>query len=127
MDISEKMRVALDQAFNWELINVPKLDEPILIVMEYSPSNYEPPLSIAFDFSGGPKCWMTVPTVREIGKIAPSRHDPYREFSFRNYKFYPYSIQKFPKTIFQDIQQFTSACLCLYRHAEWKGGNHEHR
>lgn len=120
MNLSDTMKEALNQvAINWELVNISELDVPVLIVLDYSPSDNQPPHSIAFDCSGAPKCWITASKVCTINGNSPSIHPDYREFCFRNRKFYPYSIQAFSNTIFQDIREFKSACQALYQHADW--------
>ena len=113
------MEEALNQHFNCKLTNVPELEQPVLIVLDYSPGIDQPLLSIAFDSSGGPKCWLTVSKVILIGTKGPSPHEDYKKFVFEGRKFHPYSITSFPKAIFDDIQQFTRACEILYQHADW--------
>ena len=117
MALSAEMEKGLGRCFRCKLENVPELDEPVLVVLDYSPSNDQPPISIAFDYNGGPKCWLSVTQVYERGGHKPNRHSEYREFVFEGRRFYPYSIQAFPKNIFESIEQFTDACRSLYRHA----------
>lgn len=119
MDLPEKMREALNQFFNWQLTNVPELENPVLIVLEYSPYDHQRPISIAFDYSGGPKCWLSEIKVKKIGDNGPKPHTDYRNFDFKERKFYPYSIEAFPITIFVDIEKFRSACWLLYQHIDW--------
>ena len=119
MALTATMKEALDQRFNCRLVNVPELEQPVLIVLDYSPSDDQTPLSIAFDFSCDPKCWLTVSKVCKIGDEGPSPHSSYREFDFEGRKFHPYSIEAFPSVIFEEIEEFQSACRCLYQHADW--------
>ena len=119
MDLSIEMNEALDQFFNWRLVNVPELEHPVLIILEYSPNDDQHPLSIAFDYSGGPKCWLSKSKVRKIGDNSPKPHADYRNFVFNERKFYPYSIKALPKTIFNNIEEFMSVCRLLYQHIEW--------
>ena len=114
-----QMKEALDQSFKWRLTNVRELENPVLIVLDYSPGDDQRPLSIAFDFSGGAKCWLSEAKVRKIGDDGPKPHQDYRSFVFEGRKFHPYSITAFPQTIFQEIREFTSACRHLYQHADW--------
>ena len=88
-------------------------------MLDYSPSDDQPPLSIAFDFSGGPKCWLSESRVRDIGNEGPKLHAAYRNFVFEGREFHPYSIIAFPQAIFEEIQEFSSACQCLYQHVDW--------
>ena len=117
MALLKEMEKELSRSFKWRLENVPDLDEPVLVVLDYSPSNDQPPISIAFDYNGGPKCWLSELQVYERNGHKPNRHPEYREFVFEGRRFYPYSIQAFPKNIFESIEQFTDACRSLYRHA----------
>ena len=119
MELTATMEEALDQRFNWKLTNVPELDQPVLIVFDYSPSDDQRPLSIAFDSSCGAKCWLSAAKVRKIGNKGPRSHQKYRSFVFEGRKFHPYSIRAFPQTIFQEIREFTSACRQLCQHADW--------
>ena len=119
MELTTGMEEALNERFNWKLTNVPELEQPVLIVLDYSPSIDKPLLSIAFDSSSGPKCWLTVSKVILIDRKGPSPHEDYRKFVFGGRKFYPYSITSFPNAIFDDIRQFTRACEVLYQHADW--------
>lgn len=117
MAFSKEMKLELDRAFKCSLENVSELDAPVLVVLDYSPSNDLPPISIAFDYNGGPKCWLSVTQVYERGGHKPNGHSEYREFVFEGRRFYPYSIQAFPKSIFECIEQFEDTCRSLYRHA----------
>ena len=113
MTLSTKMTEALDQRFRWRRTNVPALENPILVVLDYSPSDDQRLLSIAFDLSSGPKCWLTETHVREIGGKGPNPHSDYKRFAFEGREFHPYSIEAFPQTIFQEIHEFVAACRCL--------------
>lgn len=117
MALSKEMKKELSRSFKWRLENVPGLDEPVLVVLDYSPRNDQSPISIAFDWNGGPKCWISESQVCKQDGQSPSSHPQYREFVFERHRFYPYSIQAFPKDIFEDIEQFKTACRSLYRHA----------
>ena len=117
--LSHAMRTELDTRFTWCLCQVPELDAPTLIVFDYSPRDRTKPLSIAFDFAGGPKCWLTARNTRKIEDKRPRPHADYRQFRFRERSFYPYSVAAFPANIFGDIQELTQACARLYRHVDW--------
>ncbi|MCY4226033.1 MAG: hypothetical protein OXF06_14530 [Bacteroidetes bacterium] len=117
MNLSEQLTQELRKLYHFKLTNIPVLDQPVLIVLDYSPLVDQIPISIAFDYSGGPKCWLSVCRVRMIDGQGPFFYQEYREFCFENRRFYPYSIQSFPMSIFQNINEFTSACRTLYRHA----------
>lgn len=120
MKKAEETRKALEQSFNCKQINVSELDTPLLVVLDYSPSdNQRPLLSIAFDVLGRPRCWMTVSKVRDIDGKSPNRHEDYREFTYEGRRFHPYSIHAFPLSIFTDVEEFTFACRLLYAHADW--------
>lgn len=117
--LSTQMEDVLTRSFNWKLTNVPELENRVLIVFDYSPRDSPNLLSIAFDYSGGAKCWMSEARVRKIGGEGPNPHSDYRKFVCDGREFHPYSIRPLPQTIFADIQEFRSACQCLYRHVEW--------
>ena len=119
MTLPAQMKEALDQSFKWRPTNVPELENPVLIVLDYSPGDDQRPLSIAFDFSGGAKCWLSETKVRKIGDDGPKPHPDYRKFVFEGREFHPYSIRAFPQAIFAEIQKFQSACRGLYQHADW--------
>lgn len=116
MGLSPDMKEELDQRFSWKLTNVPELENPVLAVFEYSPNASQRPISIALDFSGGAKCWLTESTVQEIDNEGPKPHAQYREFVLERRHFFPYSIQAPPQTIFEDIHVLASVCQRLYLH-----------
>ena len=113
------MEDALNCRFNWRLCNVPELEQPVLIVLDYSPTDELPPLSIAFDWAGGPKCWMSTLKVVRIRNECPKPHSAYRRFTFEGRTLHPYSIKAFPQTIFGEIAHFSAACHRLYQHVAW--------
>ena len=119
MALSAKMEAALTRYFHWKLTNVPELETPVLIVFDYSPRDNPNLLSIAFDYSGGAKCWMSEAQVCTIGGEGPKPHGDYREFIRDGREFHPYSITPLPKTVFEDIQEFRAACQRLYPHVVW--------
>ena len=119
MALSATMEAALTQYFNWGLTNVRELENPVLIVFDYSPGGKSNLLSIAFHYSGGAKCWMSEANVCKIGDEGPNPHGDYRQFTHGGREFYPYSIRPFPQGIFEEIREFRSACQSLYRHVVW--------
>lgn len=122
MALPEEFEEALNRCFNWHLTNVSELEGRVLIVLEYSPQDDQRPISIAFDYSGGPKCWLSEPQVKMLKvdgeDIGPARNETYRQFVFEERVFYPYSIQAFPQSIFENFQEFVVACRSLYQHVE---------
>ena len=118
--LSAAMKEKLDEFFDWTLTQVKVLESPVLLILNYSPSVDERPLSIAFDYGCGPKCWMTASKVREIAGVAPNPHGDYREFTCKGQQFKPYSIQSLPASIFEDINALREACHRLYRHVVWE-------
>ena len=119
MEISEETTKALDWLFKWKLTNVPVLEKPALIVFDYSPTDDMPPLSMAFDWFGGPKCWLSETRLKKIGDNLPKFHPKYKKFNLEGREFHPFSIQAFPKEIFGNIDEFTHACRSLYEHVDW--------
>ena len=117
--LPEAMQEKLSQFFNWALAQVPVLESPVLLILDYSPSVGERPLSIAFDYGYGPKCWMTASKVRMIGEAVPNPHEDYREFTWEGRQFKPYSIQSLSASIFEDVDALTAVCRKLYRHVVW--------
>lgn len=114
--LTEEMIDQLNHFFKWEQANRPELDQPVLIVVDYSPSAEHCPICIAFDLSGGPKCWLSVSEVYERYGEKPKFHPPYREFVFDGRRMYPYSIRAFAGDIFENIEHFKIACQDLYWH-----------
>ena len=102
-----------------ELAQVPVLESPVLLILGYSPSVGEQPLSIAFDYGCGAKCWMTAAKVRKIGEVGPNPYEEYKEFTWEGRQFKPYSIRSLSASIFEDIDTLTAACRKLYRHVVW--------
>ena len=119
--IAEAMREKLDQFCHWTFRQIPELEGPVLLILDYSPSAGERPLSIALDHGCGPKCWMTAARTRRIGNVRPPRpYEEYKEFVWAGRQFKPYSIKRLSKSIFCDIEALTDVCRRLYRHAVWE-------
>lgn len=119
MGLSPQMQEALNQCFNWRLTNVPELEKPVLIVLDYSPQVDAPPLSIAIDYGNGPKCWLSESKVRKIGDNRPKPHSKYKQFTFEGRRFYPYSIKTLPSATFNEIHVLRSTCQQFYKHVDW--------
>ena len=119
IELSQEMADALNGSFKWYHGNVPELDEPVLVVFDYSPSNAEPPLSLAFSLAAGPKCWLSESRVQEINDIGPSAHPDYRRFRLEGRRFYPYSIVALPTTCFERLEVLEQTCRRLYQHVVW--------
>ena len=117
--LSVAMKKKLDEFFNWRLTQIPALEGAVLLILDYSPGAGNPPLSIAFDYACGPKCWMTASPVQVIGQHGPNPHESYKEFAWEGRQFSPYSIKSLSGSIFQDIEALTAVCRRLYRHAVW--------
>ncbi len=113
------MKEKLDQFCYWTLTQIPALEGPVLLILDYSPSAGERPLSIALDYGGGAKCWMTAAKVREIGRQAPNPHEEYQAFTWKGREFKPYSIQSLSDSIFRDFDALRAVCRRLYRHVVW--------
>ena len=118
--LSAAMEEKLDQFFNWKLTQVKVLESPVLLILDYSPSVSERPLSIAFDYGHGAKCWMTASKVREIANDGPNPHEDYKEFTWEERQFKPYSIAPLPTSIFENVDDLREACRKLYRHVVWE-------
>lgn len=117
--LSTSMKEGLDRFFDWTLTHVPVLETPVLVILDYSPSAGQRPLSIAFDYGCGPKCWMTASRVRTIDGVAPNPHGDYKEFTWEGRKFKPYSIQRLSESIFKNVDELAAVCQRLYCHVAW--------
>ena len=63
-DIERKLR----DSFNVKVTNVPELEHAVVIVLDYSPTDSERPLSMAFGFNREPNEVVLLPeTVRGLG------------------------------------------------------------
>ena len=118
MVLSEDVRLALNERFKHHFGNVAGLAQPVLIIFDYSPTDSDPPLSIAFDGELGPKCWMSEPTVEEIDGDGPNVGS-YAGFRFERRDFYGYSIQVIPQSTFNGIDEICEVCRRLYAHIVW--------
>ena len=117
MELSDQMEHALTEQFKWFKGTVPELDEPeLLIVFNYSPHLGKPLLSIAFDLSGGARCWMSERTEKQ-GNKGPNPHSDYRTFEHDGTTFLPYSITSLGTGIFVDVQKLEAVCESLYQYA----------
>ena len=118
MVLTEDVRLALNERFKNHFGNIPGLAQPVLIIFDYSPTNSDPPLSIAFDGQLGPKCWMSEREVQEIDGDRP-KLGHYGEFRFERRDFYGFSIQAISQSTFNDINEICEVCRRLYAHIVW--------
>ena len=117
MAVSDEVVRALDERFRWYEGTVPELDEPeLLIVFNFAPDVDKPLLSIAFDLSGGARCWASARMKKE-GDKGPNAHSAYRTFEREGVTFHPYSITSLGMSIFEDAQRLMAACESLYQYA----------
>ena len=114
MELSEEFREGLAEYFDWEYTNIPNLEEPVLIISNYSPSSEFHPFSFAFSLRGSPKCWISHDKVKKVGDEAPNRHPDYKDFNRNRQKFYAYSVRAFENSTFTDIAKFKRVCDKLY-------------
>lgn len=111
---------ALGVAFHVKVTNVPELEDRVVIVLDYSPTDEDRPLSFALGVAGEPKCWLTARKVRLIDDIGPNPHANYREFCYAGRRFHPYSIEPIPPEAFGCVSKFRSICRRLYGHVVWE-------
>ena len=121
MAVADDIERILRHSFNVKVTNVPELEHAVVIVLDYSPTDSERPLSMAFGFNREPKCWLTLDAsmVRKIGEESPSSHSPYRQFMYHGRLFHPYSIQALDRDVFDCVSKFESICHRMYSHAIW--------
>ena len=117
--LSAAMQEKLNDFAKWAFEQVRVLESPVLLILDYSPRADQRPLSIAFDYGGGAKCWMTAAKVRKIDEDGPNFCEDYKEFAFERQQFMPYSIRQLPGSIFENIDELKAACRRLYRHVVW--------
>lgn len=114
MEFSEEFREGLNESFDWKYTNVSNLEEPVLMIFNYSPSSELPPFSFAFSLRGSPKCWISHDKMKKVGNEAPNRYPDYKDFNHNRQKFYAYSVRAFEKATFSDITKFKKVCNRLY-------------
>lgn len=90
----------LNELFEWEIDFVDNFDDrPMLFILDYSPGSNDPLVSFAlslidYDQNQFPfKCWMTCNKLKRPGGVGPNPYPPYKEFLYREERFYPFSIQ----------------------------------
>ena len=114
MELSEEFREGLNEYFDWEYTNIPNLEEPVLIIFNYSPLSESLPFSFGFSLRGSPKCWISHDKVKEVGGESPNRKQDYRDFNYKGQRFYAYSVQSFENSTFRNIAEFKKVCKRLY-------------
>lgn len=110
----------LGKVFNVKVTNVPELEHPIAVVLDYSPSDLDRPLSLAFGLASERKCWLTASKVQQIDGVGPNSHPDYRQFDYAERQFYPYSIEPLPTETFDCVSKLNAICRRLYDHVVWK-------
>ena len=91
-----------------------------VLAVDYAPSRDKPTVSFAFTTANsgnwGAKCWISKPpnSIKNINNVQPNSKPNYREFSYRDVCYYPYSV-KLQSFTWEDILK---ACHELYAHTE---------
>ena len=111
----------LRESLNVKITNVPELEHLVIIVLDYSPTDSERPISMAFGLEEEAKCWLTLTEseIRTVDDEGPSSHPNYRQFAYQGRQFYPYSIRPLGQEVFACVSRFESICRRMYGHAVW--------
>ena len=115
--VSEEIAEFLDSNYKWDEYQPVEAVPPVLVILNYAPDNSMEPVSIAFDLTGGPKCWLSKNSVRSINGHCPAYHLNYRKFEYERVTFHPYSVQPFESGIFSKCTNLIDACNQLHAHA----------
>ena len=120
MPLSEEFKKELDKCFWWEFDNIPNLNQPVLVIFNYSPPNENLPISFAFNLRSEPKCWMSVSgdNIRQVEGKSPTYWPDYKDFSYGGRNFYAYSVKAFEDSVFKNISKFREVCERLYAHID---------
>ena len=122
--IKQELQPGLSSLFKYEICYVKNLDEPILIILDYSPQNNEPLASFAFslgEYDGGifpPKCWMTHTELSPEYQDPPRLHEGYKKFSYEGNQFYPFSVNLSEYTP-KDVTSIKNVINSLYGHIKF--------
>ena len=116
-ELTEEVEAALNSNVIWDIVQLPEAIPPVLLLLNYAPDKGDGLLSIAFDLTGGPKCWLTASQTRQINGQGPKYHSDYRKFECKGKAFYPYSVQSFPEDIFRCSVALFRTCRLLHAHA----------
>ena len=121
MAVADDIERILRDSFNVKVTNVPELEHAVVIVLDYSPTDSQRPLSMAFGLANERKCWLTLDAakIQPIGVDAPSPHPDYRQFMYFGRLFRPYSIEPVDRDVFNCASKFESICRRMYSHAIW--------
>jgi len=122
MELSEEFKKGLYDNFRWKHTNISNLDQPVLIILDYSPTSESVPFSFAFNLDGESRCWISHNKVKTVGgnNSLPTLYEAYKEFCYEGTKFYPYSIVAIEDTVFSNIAEFKGVCERLYAHIDQK-------
>ncbi len=119
--IKEYFSSTLDDYFNWEVAYVDNQDGPMLFIHDYSNSaenlklaSFALSLAQYSDGAFPSKCWITNNKVKQIDGEIPSCNPDYKEFSYKEKKFYPFSVNIAPYEMAVRI-----IVGQLYRHIDW--------
>lgn len=94
--------------------------EAAVLVVDYAPSHDKPTVSFGFTMANsenlGAKCWINRPPgdIKSINENGPRHHPNYKEFSYRDFYYYPYSAQLGSF----EWDKISDACHALYAHTE---------
>lgn len=122
--IKRELRPGLNPIFKYEIDYVNNLTELLLIILDYSPGNDKPPASFALSLQHyhegqfPPKCWMTHNKFVKINDDGPNPHDDYKKFSYRENRFYPFSVNLSSYTP-KNTTSIKNIIDKLYKHIEF--------
>lgn len=101
------------------LESVPNVEDVSIIINNYSPTDNQRPISLAFSINiqnkiFNPKCWLTEDNLKEIeGRHLPL-HSAYKEFSYKDKHFYPFSVNLSDYKV--DPNSIQILCKQIYQH-----------
>lgn len=130
MDQNEKHNklVALlkEGGFEYKFIDMPNIDDPILLIKNYAPVEDMRKISFAFPLTKyydgdkdilGVKCWITCNKVKESLGEMPKPHPDYKNFYYDGIEYFPYSVTL--KYTFEEIESIKELCKNLYAHVDF--------
>ena len=124
--IEQELQSGLNEFFKYEICYINNESSPVLIILDYSPKNNDPPASFALSLEGyenngfPSKCWMTHTEILPFNNEGnpPKRNDGYKKFSHQEKEFHPFSVNLSDYTP-KNVASIKLVIDRLYRHIKF--------
>lgn len=107
---------------------IDNITDRVLIITNYRPSDDRPPACFGIPLANYPdnltipnKCWCNFKTLKKINNLAPRLRPKYKEFSFEDRHFHPFSARLDEFTL--TTESIVDLLAALYGHIDFNNND----